>query len=160
MYRKSYEIKRFPMPNWLPIPKLKIAQSGSFLALISNNVPQLSRFPLESPEKDKTYKTKIELLPRGVSGFLKVGGQVVIQVVMRRGAAAGGAFYSAKKCVCGGGGICSHLRQYQGGHGQNESQQSCNTMKAYANGSISRQYFFDTTYFHLLLGLRSWSTKS
>ena len=31
----------------------------------------------------------------------------------------------------------------------------CNTMKAHANGSISRQYFFDTTYFHLLLGLRS-----
>ena len=29
----------------------------------------------------------------GVSGFLKVGGQVV----MRRGAAAGGAFYSGKK---------------------------------------------------------------
>ena len=25
----------------------------------------------------------------------------------------------------------------------------------YANGSISRQYFFDATYFHLLLGLRS-----
>ena len=37
----------------------------------------------------------------------------------------------------------------------NESQQSSNTMKAYANGSISRQYFFDTNYFHLLLGLRS-----
>ena len=33
-------------------------------------------------------------------------------------------------------------------------------MKAYANGSISRQYFFDTTYFHLLLGLRSRSSKS
>ena len=29
----------------------------------------------------------------GVSGFLKLGGQVV----MRRGTAAGGAFYSAKK---------------------------------------------------------------
>ena len=41
------------------------------------------------------------------------------------------------------------------GHGRNESQQSSNTMKAYANGSISHQYFFDTNYFHLLLGLRS-----
>ena len=28
-------------------------------------------------------------------------------------------------------------------------------MKAYANGLISPQYFFDTNYFHLLLGLRS-----
>ena len=27
-------------------------------------------------------------------------------------------------------------------------------MKAYANGLISRQYFFDKTYFHLLLGLK------
>ena len=43
----------------------------------------------------------------------------------------------------------------QGGHGRNESLQSSNTMKAYANGSISRQYFFDTNYFHLLPGLRS-----
>ena len=34
---------------------------------------------------------------RGVSGFIEVGGQVVIKVVMRRGAAAGGAFYPAKK---------------------------------------------------------------
>ena len=34
-----------------------------------------------------------------------------------------------------------------GGHGRNESRQSSNTMKAYANGSISHQYFFDTTYF-------------
>ena len=41
------------------------------------------------------------------------------------------------------------------GHDLNESRQSSNTMKAYANGSISRQYFFDTKYFHLLLGLRS-----
>ena len=47
---------------------------------------------------------------RGVSGFIEVGGQVVMKVVMRRGAAAGGAFYSAKKC--GGGGnypSCSPL---------------------------------------------------
>ena len=35
-------------------------------------------------------------LCRDVIGLLKVGGQVVIQVVMRRGFAAGGAFYSAK----------------------------------------------------------------
>ena len=34
---------------------------------------------------------------RGVSGFLKGGGQVVMQVVMLCGAVAGGAFYSAKK---------------------------------------------------------------
>ena len=34
---------------------------------------------------------------RGVSGFLQVGGQVVIQVVMRHGFAAGGTFFSAKK---------------------------------------------------------------
>ena len=37
-----------------------------------------------------------------------------------------------------------------GWHGRNESQQSSNTMKAYANGSISCQYCFDTTYFWAL----------
>ena len=42
-------------------------------------------------------KDPVIVLIRGVSGFLKVGGQVVIHVVMRRGAAAGGAFCSAKK---------------------------------------------------------------
>ena len=35
------------------------------------------------------------------------------------------------------------------------SQQSINTMKAYINELIPRQYFFDTNYFQLLLGLRS-----
>jgi hypothetical protein len=35
-----------------------------------------------------------------------------------------------------------------------ESRKSSNAMKAYANASISRQYFFDTTYVHLVLGLR------
>ena len=52
---------------------------------------------------------------------------------------------------------CKHLQctVYQDGHGRNESRQSSNTMKAYANGSILRQYFFDKNYFHLLLGLRS-----
>ena len=34
------------------------------------------------------------------------------------------------------------------------------TMKAYANGLISRQYFFDTNYFHLLLGLRSFQKSA
>ena len=34
---------------------------------------------------------------RGVSGFIEVGGQVVMKVVMRRAATTGGAFYSAKK---------------------------------------------------------------
>ena len=33
-------------------------------------------------------------------------------------------------------------------------------MKAYANGSISHQYFFDTNYFHLLLGLRSFQKSA
>ena len=36
----------------------------------------------------------------------------------------------------------------QGGHGRNKSRRSSETMKAYANGSIWRQYFFDTTYLH------------
>ena len=54
----------------------------------------------------------------------------------------------------------SFTHQTVSGHGRNKSQQSSNTMKAYANGSIFRQYFFDMTYFHLLLGLRSRSTKS
>ena len=51
----------------------------------------------------KTYLLQITPDPqlsshyRGVSGFLIVGGQVVMQVVVRRGATAGGAFYSAKK---------------------------------------------------------------
>ena len=49
-------------------------------------------------DKQLTHLQKLKLIiHRGVSGFLKVGGQVVIQVVMRRGAAASGAFYSAKK---------------------------------------------------------------
>ena len=47
-----------------------------------------------------------------------------------------------------------------GGHGRNESRQSSNTMKAYANGSILRQYFFDANYFHLLLGLRSFQKST
>ena len=33
-------------------------------------------------------------------------------------------------------------------------------MKAYANGSILCQYFFDTNYFHLLLGLRSFQKSA
>ena len=48
-----------------------------------------------------------------------------------------------------------------GGHGRNESRQSSNTMKAYANGSISCQYFFDTNYFHWASEvLKKWSRKS
>ena len=55
----------------------------------------------------------------------------------------------------------AHWRdQGLGGHGRNESQQSSNTKKAYANGSIYRQYFFDTNYFHLLLGLRSFQKSA
>ena len=46
--------------------------------------------------------------------------------------------------------VCS-----EGGHGQNDSRWSFNTIKAYTNGSIPRQYFFDTNYFQLLMGLRS-----
>ena len=47
-----------------------------------------------------------------------------------------------------------------GGHGRYKSQRSSNTVKAYVTVSNLRQYFFDTTYFHLLLGLRSQSSKS
>ena len=41
--------------------------------------------------------TKTDMYPRGVSGSLKVGGQVVIWQLWRQAAAAGGAFYSAKR---------------------------------------------------------------
>ena len=34
-------------------------------------------------------------------------------------------------------------------------QTGSNTMKAYTNGSIQRQYIFDANYFKLLMGLRS-----
>ena len=37
----------------------------------------------------------------------------------------------------------------------NESKGTSNTMKAYPNESILHQYFFDTNYFQLLMGLRS-----
>ena len=39
---------------------------------------------------------KNEIQYRGVSGYLKLGGQVVMRRLMRHAAAAGGAFYSAK----------------------------------------------------------------
>ena len=42
----------------------------------------------------------------------------------------------------------------QDGHGWNDSRRSSNTMNAYTNGSIPRQYFFDTNYFQLLMGLK------
>jgi hypothetical protein len=48
--------------------------------------------------------------------------------------------------------------QTQGGHDRNDSQRSSNTMKAYNNVSILRQYYFDTNYFQLLMGLRSCQT--
>ena len=62
--------------------------------------------------------------------------------------------------------FCESLRLYnllihkqvdrgQGGQCCGGSQRSINTMKAYKNELIPRQYFFDTNYFQLLLGLRS-----
>ena len=38
---------------------------------------------------------------------------------------------------------------HKDGHGQNDSQQYSNTMKAYTKGTIPRQYLFDTNYFQL-----------
>jgi hypothetical protein len=40
-------------------------------------------------------------------------------------------------------------------HYGGNSRRSSNTMKAHTKGSILRQYFFDTNYFQLLMGLRS-----
>ena len=50
-----------------------------------------------------------------------------------------------------------HVSMYleQVGHGWNDSQRFSNTMKAYTNGSIPRQYFFDMNYFQLLMDLGS-----
>ena len=48
-----------------------------------------------------------------------------------------------------------HQHQHQGGQCCGGSRQSINTMMAYINELILPQYFFDTNYFQLLLGLRS-----
>ena len=39
----------------------------------------------------------VSMVNRGVSGFLKLGGQVVMRQLWRRAAAVGGTFYSAKR---------------------------------------------------------------